>query len=345
MTRPAAPSASVRPLLRKAALGLVLLIAVLTALTLVADAGELVESIRSFDWRWLPLITALTLWNYGWRYVKWERYLKLLGVPPIPRLRNVQIFLAGFAMSITPGKVGELIKALYVRRITGAPVERVSAAVAVERVTDGLAMICLAAVGSLAFDYARPFLLAITVVALLGIAVLQRPTLMTRVMSVVQRIPVVERIADRIEHFLVASAELVRPRPLASATGIGIIAWTGECVAFFLVLVALGIPASGSLLLTATFVLAVSSLAGGASGLPGGLGVTDASVAGMLTALVSHPEMDRTTAVAATLLIRFATLWFAVLIGFGMVLLLHLRLRTERALESASSGVVVGGRR
>ena len=79
--------------------------------------------------------------------------------------------------------------------------------------------------------------------------------------------------------------------------------------------IGLGINATWSLLLGATFILALSSLAGGASMLPGGLGVTDATVAGMLMLLIDDPSMNRTVAAAATLIIRFATLWFAVLIG------------------------------
>jgi uncharacterized protein (TIRG00374 family) len=79
------------------------------------------------------------------------------------------------------------------------------------------------------------------------------------------------------------------------------------------------------LLLVATFTLAVSSLAGGASLLPGGLGVADASVAGMLLLFVTDDQMNRTVAAAATLLIRFATLWFAVLLGVVAVALLERR--------------------
>jgi uncharacterized protein (TIRG00374 family) len=115
--------------------------------------------------------------------------------------------------------------------------------------------------------------------------------------------------------FLDASHILFRPRLLGMAIGLGVISWAGECLAFFLVLIGLGMNATWSLLLGATFILALSSLAGGASMLPGGLGVTDATVAGMLILLIDDPSMNRTVAAAATLIIRFATLWFAVLIG------------------------------
>jgi uncharacterized protein (TIRG00374 family) len=112
---------------------------------------------------------------------------------------------------------------------------------------------------------------------------------------------------------------------LFRGTAIGVISWSGECIAFFLVLSGLGIDDSWSLLLIATFVLGVSSLAGGISMLPGGLGVADASVAAMLLVLVDDPGMTDAVAVAATLLIRFATLWFAVLLGVAMLFVLRRR--------------------
>jgi uncharacterized protein (TIRG00374 family) len=331
-----------RQVLRRLGLAAVLLVVVVSALTIAADAGDLVEALRRFDWRWTPLILGLTTWNYWWRFVKWHLYLRALDVPPIPVSLNLRIFLAGFAMSVTPGKVGELIKAIYVSRFTGAPAARVSGAVAVERVTDGLAMLLLALVGAAAFDYGRPFLVAFLLLAALGVALLQRPALLLRLLRWAERLPLIGRVALRVEAFLAASSTLVQPRPLAWATGLGVLAWSGECVAFFLILVALDIPPSWELLLVATFVLAVSSLAGGASLLPGGLGVTDASVAGMLTALVSGPEMDRATAVAATLLVRFATLWFAVLVGFIMVGILE-RGSTVRRSDDRGAASAMGG--
>ena len=61
------------------------------------------------------------------------------------------------------------------------------------------------------------------------------------------------------------------------------------------------------------FALSFSTVIGAVSALPGGLLTTDASIAGMLVLLLG---LDLGTAAAATLLIRLATLWFAV--GLGM---------------------------
>jgi uncharacterized protein (TIRG00374 family) len=99
------------------------------------------------------------------------------------------------------------------------------------------------------------------------------------------------------------------------AVGLGLISWAGECLAFYLVLLGLGFAPDTTLLLQATFILAMATLVGAASMLPGGLGAADASVTGLLLLLVRAAPMSQPVAVAATLLIRFCTLWFGVLLG------------------------------
>jgi uncharacterized protein (TIRG00374 family) len=67
------------------------------------------------------------------------------------------------------------------------------------------------------------------------------------------------------------------------------------------------------LAIQAAFILSISSLVGAASMLPGGLAAADGSLAGLLLVLgVTH---DASVAAAATLIIRFATLWFGVAVG------------------------------
>jgi uncharacterized protein (TIRG00374 family) len=291
------------------------LVALLTGLSLFGDVHDIRTALRDFDWRFLPIILALTLWNYGWRFIKWNRFLRALNIPEIPGPLNLGVYLSGYSMSITPGKVGELVKAVYIRRINGTPVNRTSAAIAAERITDAIAMLLLALVGLLEFNYGRPLVGIVAFVMLAGIIAIQKTAWLHGLLDWMTRYSRLESPITHARAFVDASNVLYRPRILTKAVGIGVVSWAGECIAFYFVLIGLGIDASWDLLLTATFILAVSSLAGGASMVPGGLGVTDASVAGMLMLLVDDPSMTRAVAAAATLIIRFATLWFAVLIG------------------------------
>jgi glycosyltransferase 2 family protein len=323
-----------RQLLRGLIVAVVCVLGMITLFTVVGDAQNLGDALRNFDWKYLPFIFALTLWNYWWRFIKWEMYIEALDVPHIPRRIGVPIYLSGFSMSVTPGKVGEVVKAFEVRNETGAPVERVSGAVAAERITDATAMLILAIIGATQFSYGRIFVGVLLLGTIVVLFLLRRPDAMAVFLRYLAKVPIANRFVHLAEAFFASVSHLLSPQLLAKGTELGVVSWTGECVAFFLVLVGLGLTATWSLLLVAIFVLAMSSLVGGISLLPGGLGVADASVAGMLLILVDDPKMTDATAIAATLIIRFATLWFAVLLG--AVMLLFLRRRRARMLSSTA---------
>ncbi len=322
--------------------GLVLALVVFTALALFADLRELGDALATFDW-WLTVpIVGLTLLNYGLRFAKWQLYLDRIGVRGLPPRLSALAFLSAFSMSITPGKVGEIIKAVYVRRLTGTPVSRVAAVIAAERLTDGLAMLGLAAIGLTQFSYGRP-LLGLAAAAGIGVVVLlRRPALLHRLVALLGRLPVVgpvvARLAHHVEHFLDASNTLYAPRLVAGSVLLGMLSWFAECVALFIVLVGLGQEASWHLLLVATFVLSVSSVFGALSFLPGGLGIAEASITAMLILLVTDPAFTRGDAAAATILIRFATLWFSVLLGLGAVVLLQRSLRGRKDIPAVTVG-------
>ncbi len=327
----AASDSLIAKYLPRLAAGVLLAVVVVSLLALASDVRQLGSALRRFDW-WLALpVLALTLGNYALRFAKWEVYLRRIGVPRLGLGTSAAIFLAGFSMSLTPGKVGEVVKGLLVKRVAGTPVSRTAAVIAAERITDGLAMLGLAALGLTQFSYGRPILAAAILGGVVMVALLQRPHLLMAILTRFERVPLVGKVMAHAHHFLDASNVLYRPSLLVGAVVTGVISWGMECVALLLVLVGLGLDASWHLLLVATFVLSVSSVFGALSMLPGGLGVAEASVAAMLLLLVDDPAMTSGVAAAATLLIRFATLWFGVLIGFVALALVQRRAGRDRA--------------
>jgi hypothetical protein len=97
---------------------------------------------------------------------------------------------------------------------------------------------------------------------------------------------------------------------LGGATVLGVIAWAAEAWAFYLVLGWMNVQVP---LTFAVFVYAVSMLGGALSFMPGGLGGAEAIMIGLLL----WQGTDAADAVAATVIIRVATLWFAVLLGLA----------------------------
>jgi uncharacterized protein (TIRG00374 family) len=129
---------------------------------------------------------------------------------------------------------------------------------------------------------------------------------------------VLSKFVHHLHALYESTYELLRFKNLIIGTGIGLISWSAEGLAFYLVLIGLGIPGSFDLALIAIFILALGSILGGASSLPGGLGAAEATMTALLQALVQLPE---NVAVTATLLIRFFTLWFGVSLGILTVII------------------------
>lgn len=311
--------------------GVVLAVIVASALALFGDVRSLGAALEQFNWWILAPVVGLTLINYALRWVKWHVYLRIVGVPRFSHAESALAFLSAFSMSLTPGKVGEIIKAVHVHRLTNSPVSRVAAVIAAERITDGLAMIGLAAVGFLQFSQGRSVMGAAAVLGIGAVVLLRHPTVLQTItlrLATVPTIgPVIGKVVHHVEGFLDASNALYTPRLVVGSVALGMVSWFCECVALFLILIGLGLDASWELLLIATFVLSVSSVLGALSMLPGGLGVAEASMAGLLILLITGSGFTRADAAAATLLIRFATLWFGVLLGMIALLILQRRAR------------------
>lgn len=301
----------------------------MTAIALYADVPRMVATLAHFRWEYLPLILGFTLFNYCGRFYKWQYYLKRLKIS-LPWSKSLLIFLSGLSMAITPGKVGELLKSYFLKRAVGTPISRSSPIIVAERLTDGIAMLGLAATGLVLYRFGWEVLLALLLIGLTGIALIQNRQLALALLSRGERLPVLSRVAHMLREFYESSYTLLQWRPLLLAVTIGLISWSGECVALYFVYKGLGVADSIDLFIKTMFILAVSSLIGSASGLPGGLGTADGSMLGLTRLLIST---SATLGGAATLLIRLCTLWFGLLIGVCAALIFRSVQRIDESLK------------
>jgi glycosyltransferase 2 family protein len=300
-------------------LSLVLAFVVMTAIALYADVPQMIGALARFQWKFLPLILALTLFNYACRFFKWHYFLRRLQID-VPWLRSLLIFISGLSMAITPGKVGELLKSYLLKRSTGAPISYSSPVIVAERLSDGIAMLLLAATGLVLYRFSWELLLLLLIVGLTAIMLIQNRRLSMAILAYGERLPLLSRTTHLTRTFYESAFTLLQWRPLLLAVCIGVISWSGECIALFCVFTGLGLAPTPDLLIKSTFILSVSSLIGSASGLPGGLGTADGSMLGLTRLLVTS---SATLGGAATLLIRLCTLWFG--LGLGVIALLVFR--------------------
>ena len=299
-------------LARRLAIGLLFGCLVFLVLALIGDIRQVSQRMLSFNWALYPLVFCLTLFNYTLRFFKWHYYLGLIGVRDFPLHQSARLFVAGFPLAVTPGKVGEVFKGVWLNQKCGVSVARGVAVVLAERISDGLAVLGLSTVGVIAYPQYWPAFATVLALLLAIVMISQIRPLALALLAVGERLPLIKRFVHSLREFYEGSFALFRPLPTLAAVSLGMTSWLGEGAGFYLILLGLGQPAGWKTLSVAVFALSFSIVIGAASTLPGGLGASEASIAGMLILLLGF-QSD--LAATATLLIRFATLWFGVALG------------------------------
>lgn len=273
--------------------------------------GKMEGELARFHWWAFGAACCLAFGNYLVRWLKWEFYLARLRIRGVGRVDSLLTFLSGFVLTVTPGKVGEVFKSLVLFETHAVPVARTAPIVIAERVTDVIGVVVLIVLGSLGFSGGLVWagLGAAAVVALL--VVVSHRGLSMALIGFVQNMPgPFRRIGPKLHEAYDSLATMVKPANLVLPTVLSVLAWALECTALWVILRGFGQDTGYGL---ATFFYATSTLAGALVPVPGGLGVTETSLQGQLQELGHVPA---TTATAAMILVRFATLWFAVLVGF-----------------------------
>lgn len=300
-------------------------------LSALADFDKLKEAFGYFRLRWLGVILALAFLNYVLRYFKFHYYLKILGIS-LKHSTAFLVFLASFVMAVTPGKLGEVLKSVFLKDLTGASKSQTAPIVVAERITDLLAFILMVLIGISGFTEQRAILAAVLATFVLIVSfclIVGVRSFSLWMIGIMSKLPVISRVAPKLLTAYESTYILITPKRLLVAVLISVPSWSCEVIAFYLVCHALGQPIT---LEACYFIYSVGTILGAISFLPGGLGLTEASIAGLLTQFVG---MSRAYAISATLIIRFCTLWFAVVLGGVVILLFQKQLGGKQVIEDA----------
>jgi glycosyltransferase 2 family protein len=286
--------------------------------------------LSSFHWSAFVLALALASSNYALRFAKWQYYLKRLGIIHVPRAHSALVFLSGFVLTITPGKLGEVFKSAVLFRTHGVPIDRTAPIVLAERLTDVIAIVLLVVMGSLGFrggSYWAAF--GAGAVALVLLLVLWEPPVRWLMRMMAER-PRWARLAPSFSRAYDNLRIVASPSALGWPVVLSTLGWGLEGLALHVLLQGFD---QNPVWTFSLFFYATSTLAGALIPVPGGLGVTEAMIHEQLVHVGGAPEA---VATACMILIRLATLWWAVIVGFAALGVLRLMFPRELGPAAAS---------
>lgn len=272
------------------------------------DLGSTLQ--RLPGWWWL-VAPATALFSHAVLFQRWQFYLERLGFPLAWR-PSARIYLAGLALIAAPGRSGEALRGLWLQRRHGFPLQVGVGITLAERLAD-LASALLVLSWGLGERVWMAVLVGFMVLAAGG-WVLTHPGVIRRMEQVLERLPLhphwhgVIRLLREALLAMGRMRQLMKPRPLLVGTLLACVCWLVEAMLLQGIYGALGT----SLSLHQTAVIRTATGLGGVlSLLPAGLGTSEATAIGLAMAYGA----GRSDALAATLMLRFATLAVPCVLG------------------------------
>jgi len=293
---------------------------------IIIDIKKNIFSELSTIIKFLPMAMAISLLSYVLRYCRWHWLLRRTG-NTIPTWSGFLAYLSGFALTATPGKIGELLRIRYFSRL-GVRHQLVISAFIYERVFDLIVvlMIALLAAAQLgAFPLISSFvLLVITTVFLfsknpswLGYITVKLRSYRFRKLS-----KLVKALRDGLHGIHIWTNTL----DICVSFALGLIAWLLASCVFVWLLINLGLDIP---VLSALAIYPISMLIGAASMIPGGVGSTEAAIVAILAAF----NTPLTIATVAAIGIRISSLWFSIICGLLAMLILEYKYTKIRSIK------------
>ncbi len=293
--------------LRAALISVVVAVAAYAALAFWNDAGRFAHAARNIGLPVGAAILALSLTNYALRSVRWRFFLTRLG-HSIPWRSSIINYVSGFALTTTPGKAGETIRSVALKRTFAVPVTDSLAAFFAERFSDVLALAFLSTLAFAFLPYGAYVVAGVVALIAFTLWIAAADARAARVARGIAKVLPL-RVGGPLVSLVAQVCRLTRGTTLATGFALSIVGWAAEGYALHLIIAAMGSNASAA---AAIGIYSIALLGGALFFLPGGLGSTEA----FMFVLLMQAGLDPAAAGAATVISRMTTLWFAVLLGW-----------------------------
>lgn len=290
---------------------LLLAVAVYLVMCIYADIDKLVLAFESFQWIYLILLIILTTLGYFIRYVKWNYFLNNIGVH-LKNRDNLFVFFSGLSMIITPAKMGEIWKGWLIKEINGEKLSKTIPVVIIDRVTDLLALIILSLTGIFYYEKGSYLLIIILLLFAAFFLVIKSKFISEKIIFFMEKRA--GKYSSDVLEMHRTFEETMDPKTLMVTTILAVSAWFCECLGLYFVIVGFSQYLTPTI---STFVFSFSSLVGAASMIPGGLGVAEATISGLLQFF----GLTSTVSVGVAMIVRLGTLWYGVILGLVVYLI------------------------
>jgi len=290
-------------------LGILGIIAIYAIILIAFDVNIISEKINDFDFQYLLFIIPLIPLTWGVLFLRWNLLLKNSAID-IPLKDNFMIFISGFALGVTPGKVGELIKAQLLKNKFNIPRSKTAPLVIVERFYDFFAIAIISLFGILVFEYSIYIFTILAIGIIIFLTITSSEKLFLKFLQKIEKIKFLRNFSSELPKSFTIIQKSTRGKIFPLSIILSVIFWILDSIIAYLTLLSFGIDIIDYFVLMSIYTSSI--ILGVISFLPLGIGVVEGSMVGFL----SLNGIEFSLATVIVVFIRFFTRWIGVMAGF-----------------------------
>jgi glycosyltransferase 2 family protein len=288
---------------------IIITIIIYTVFLFFSDFSKIYDHLGTFNTIYLIPIFSLVTLSWCVLFLRWTLLLKNLDIL-VPHKSSFIIFISSFALSATPGQLGELIKSKLLKSKFDIPISKTAPLVLIERIYDLIGAIIVSSLGISYIESGNLILLIFTIILFSIIILLRSKIIFTKFLMLFEKINFLKNKIPDISETYESIQPSLNPKIFLSSTILSIIYWVLVGTSSYLVLLALEINTISFLHMISIY--SSSIIIGAVSLIPGGVGVAEGSITGLLTL----GGVEISIAFVIGILVRVFTLWYGVIVGF-----------------------------
>lgn len=251
---------------------------------------------------------ACVFLGYIIRYGKWSYYMMLLKIK-VHNVKSLLIYLSAYCMDITPGRIGRIVAAYTLKKVTKIKFMSIVPIVTMDLFTDFFGFALLALATAIYVGKYLIYIAAFDVILIIPFIFVINPWIFNYIKTRKRKGFILRELEKHGNNYYMAQNKLNKPSIYAGSLIFTVPADILNSLGLYFSLRAVGVRPHEVISL---FIFATSQIFGMVSTLPGSIGVADATLVGLLkTMLGLSPALSS----AVTIMARIATLWFGVIVG------------------------------
>ena len=243
-----------------------------------SDVDKIISSLTNINKTYLLFAGACWAITALLRVFRWHFFLKKI-TDRIKFSDSALYFLSGYAFILSPARMGEVIRSPLIERDFGVPITKTAPFVVIERFYDLLSITILIGIGLVFTEFEKSIILLPLGVLIVIFIIFRNKKLLTAILKKVSKLRIAKKMILNTEESLDVILEFTAKKFFLIGTLTSLVVGLFEAGSIYFLIMGLDYHTSFTDLIV---IFHTSNFAAGASTIPGGIGVMEGGLMGLL---------------------------------------------------------------